>query len=147
MKQSVYVKLVLILAGVIGISVGMGQLFFPVAFEASAGISVAGETNLLSEIRAAGGTLLLAGIVMLFGVFKPSSTDFALSLAMLFYLAYGLSRSYGMVIDGIPSQSMVMVTIVEIVIGLAAYVSYVMRRKGRLFLFGKSKDSPSDSTQ
>lgn len=147
MKQSVYVKFVLILAGIIGISVGIGQLFFPVAFEASAGISVAGETNLLSEIRAAGGTLLLAGTVMLFGAFKPSSTEFALSLAMLFYLAYGLSRSYGMIIDGIPNQTMVMVTVVEIIIGLAAYVSYVIRKKERLSLFGRSKDSPSDSTQ
>ena len=135
MKRSVYVKLVLVLSGVVGISVGIGQLFFPVAFEASAGINVAGETNLLSEIRAAGGTLLLAGIAMLFGVFKPSSTDFALSLAMLFYLAYGLSRSYGMVIDGIPSQTMVMVTVVEIVIGLAAYVGYVIRKKGAAIAF------------
>ena len=129
MKQSVYVKSVLILAGVIGISVGIGQLFFPIAFEASAGINVAGAASLLSEIRAAGGTLLIAGIAMLFGAFKPSLGDFALSLAMLFYLGYGLSRSYGMVMDGLPGQSLVMVTVAEIIIGLAACVGYVIRKK------------------
>ncbi|WP_338813555.1 DUF4345 domain-containing protein [Bernardetia sp. Wsw4-3y2] len=129
MKQSIYLKAILIFAGVIGISVGIGQMFFPIAFEASAGINVEGEVSLLSEIRAAGGTLLIAGIIMFWGAFRHSLSSSALFLAILFYLSYGLSRVYGIIVDGIPNQSLVIVTISEITIGLVAYIVYYRLRK------------------
>ncbi|MDJ1484999.1 DUF4345 domain-containing protein [Cytophagaceae bacterium YF14B1] len=124
MKQSLYVKALLFFAGIIGVAVGIGQLIFPVAFEASTGIDIAGNSSLLSEIRGAGGTLLAAGVVMILGAFMPSLSAKALFIAALFYLCYGLSRVYGMLIDGIPDQGLVLVTIGEIIIGSAVLTAY-----------------------
>ncbi|MDJ1498100.1 DUF4345 domain-containing protein [Cytophagaceae bacterium DM2B3-1] len=124
MKQSIYSKILLFFAGIIGIAVGIGQLIFPVAFEASTGIDIAGNSSLLSEIRGSGGTLLIAGVVMVLGAFKPSLSAYALFIASLFYLCYGLSRIYGMLVDGLPHQGLVVVTICEIVIGIAVLAAY-----------------------
>ena len=56
MKHSFFLRVVLVFSGLIGFSVGLGQLFFPVSFEASAGISLGTDVALLSEIRGAGGS-------------------------------------------------------------------------------------------
>ena len=129
MKQSVFLRAVLVLAGLIGFSVGFGQLFFPVSFEASAGINLGTDTGLLSEIRGAGGSLLLSGILMIYGAFKPSFTSYALLLSAVLYLSYGVSRIYGFVMDGTPNQSFLIVTITELVLGV---ISWVLYRKSKV---------------
>ncbi len=130
MKQTLYLRTLLIVAGITGISVGTGQLFFPVAFEASAGIDLGNDNNLLSEIRAAGGTLLTAGLIILCGAFRVQLARFALLLTMVFFLSYGFSRIYGMFADGMPGQSFIIVTIAEMAIGLgAATLFYYKKRK------------------
>lgn len=109
--------LFLLFSGSIGIIIGTSLLFNPIDFEASADIPIANNINLLSEIRSSGGTLLAAGIVMLWGAFSLKVTQTALIISSLFYLAYGIARSISMVIDGIPSSSLVSVTIAELIIG------------------------------
>lgn len=118
MKKLKVVRIVLFLAAIIAIGVGAGQVFVPVAFEASAGIQVVADSNLLSEMRAAGGALLAAGVVIISGVFISRMTFISIVLSALFYLSYGVSRLLGMVLDGMPGESLVIVTGVEIVVGV-----------------------------
>ena len=50
MKQSLFSRTFLMLAGLIGFSVGIGQLFFPVAFESSSGVDLPGKQKRESVI-------------------------------------------------------------------------------------------------
>lgn len=124
MKQRVFLRAVLVLAGLIGFSVGFGQLFFPISFEASAGIELGTDPGLLSEIRGAGGSLLLSGILMIYGAFRQAAARFALLLSTVLYLSYGVSRIYGFSVDGLPNQSFLIVTITEIVLGVTSWLLY-----------------------
>lgn len=133
MEKSKVVQVVLIISGIIGISIGGALLFAPVAFEASAGINLGEDINLLSEIRANGGALLLGGILILLGTFISKLTHTSLILSSLFYLSYGFSRVLSMIIDGLPHNSLLSATVVEIIIGLLS-----------LFLLIKFRNSQND---
>ncbi len=129
MKQSLSLKAFLVVAGIIGCYVGFGLLFYPVSFEASAGLVLDDNVSLLSELRGIGGTLLLAGILIFSGAFVPWLTSHSLFLTVLIYLAYGLSRVYGMLTDGMPSQAFIGVTVAELAIGLLAIAAYYRFKK------------------
>jgi hypothetical protein len=73
--------------------------------------------NLLNETRAPGGALLGSGIVILAGVFVASLTFTSAVVSVLIYLSYGISRIYSMLVDGMPSDILVGVMVLEIVIG------------------------------
>lgn len=123
------IRVLLVIAGSIGICIGGAQLLIPVTFESFAGINLGENSSLFSEIRAAGGALLIAGIVILSGVFISGMTYISIVLSTLFYLSYGLSRVLSMIIDGIPSESLVIATVAEIIIGIISL--FVLYRFGK----------------
>ena len=130
MKSSIYLKVLLFIAGLIGFSIGVALLFFPIAFEASAGIHLKqNDYSLLSEIRSSGGTLIVFGTVILMGAFKPSLTKISLQTAILLYFAYGFSRLYSIIVDGIPSQTILNAAISEIVIGAICTIFYFKNKE------------------
>ena len=118
MEKSKLVKALLVIAGMSGIAIGGALLFSPIAFEASAGIHLEGNVNMLSEVRAPGGALLAGGILILLGAFISTLTETSVLLASLFYFSYGLSRILSMIMDGVPTTSLVMAAISEIIIGI-----------------------------
>jgi hypothetical protein len=134
MENSKLVKAFLVVSGTIGTAIGGALLFVPVAFEASAGINLGANINLLSEIRAPGGTLLVAGILILLGAFISRMAYTSILLSSLFYLTYGLSRVLGIMIDGVPGESLVIATIAELIIGLISlFVLYNFKKKQHEF--------------
>jgi len=104
-------------------------LFAPVAFEASAGINLGNDVNLLSEMRAPGGAILAAGILILVGAFNASMTFVSILLSTLFYQSYGVARIFSMVVDGMPGASLTGATIVEMVIGGLSLLVMINLRK------------------
>ncbi|WP_028980042.1 DUF4345 domain-containing protein [Sporocytophaga myxococcoides] len=118
MKNLKSVKIFLFAAGLIGMIIGASLLIIPIAFEASAGIRLDNEVNILSEVRAPGGTLMAAGILIASGAFVSGMTYISIVLAALFYLSYGLSRTISIILDGLPTDTLVMATVSEIIIGL-----------------------------
>ncbi len=118
MEKSKLVKALLVVAGLTGIAIGGALLFYPVAFEASAGISLEENINMLSEVRAPGGALLAGGIIILLGAFISNLTYTSVLLSSLFYFSYGFSRILSMIVDGVPTTSLVMATVIEIIIGM-----------------------------
>jgi len=129
MNESKFVKVVLFISGIIGISIGGALLIDPIGFESSSGIILGGDINLLSELRAQGGTLLTAGILIILGAFVSSLTYTSVIISGLFYFSYGISRVMGMAIDGIPHDILVLATIAEIVIGLLSIYIFIKFRK------------------
>lgn len=131
MKKST--SILLFFAGVTGIGVGAAQLFIPVTFEASAGITLGENSSLLSEIRAAGGTLLTAGIVILCGAFSNILRYRSLLFSTVFYLSYGLSRLLSWSLDGPPAVYLQIATAAELILGvLSAIALYQKIRRSRL---------------
>lgn len=113
---------ILCLAGGIAIAIGTLILRSPAAFYASNHIDIAGNINLLSEIRAPAGFLLTSGLVITAGAFVAPLTFTSTLLATLLYLSYGLSRLMGMAIDGVPVESLVQADEIELGLGLICLI-------------------------
>ena len=130
MKNSIVVKTVLILSGLIASGIGGTIVFHPVAFYATYGIELAGNISLFNEIRAPGGALLASGILIMLGAFVDKLTFTSVVVSTLLYLSYGLSRIVSMTIDGMPAEGLVQAAALEIVIGLVC-----------VFVFGKYREN------
>ncbi|GAB1263038.1 DUF4345 domain-containing protein [Aurantivibrio plasticivorans] len=125
-------KGILVVAGVLAIAIGASILLNPIGFHASSGIQLPGDSSLLSEVRAPGGTLMVAGVLMTVGAFVASLQTMATVIGALVYLSYGVSRVLSMFLDGLPSDSLVAATAIELVIGLAC-VGYLALTRRTLY--------------
>ncbi|APZ47383.1 hypothetical protein BW723_14305 [Polaribacter reichenbachii] len=120
MEKKIFIKVLLIISGSIGIWIGYSLLFSPVTFEASAGINLGKDINLLSEIRAPNGLLLVSGIIIILGAFFSKLTIYSIQLSCLIYLSYGLSRIISIIFDGFPSKPLQIALFVELLVGLVS---------------------------
>lgn len=109
----------LVVAGLVATAVGAAEMVTPVSFRAGYGIDMAGNVNLFSETRAAGGGLVAVGAVILLGAVVRSLTPAAALLGALTYGGYGLARVLSMAADGRPDDGLVVATAVELALGLA----------------------------
>ena len=128
-KNSKVLKTILVVAGLVGVMVGLGNIISPVEFNASSGIELGANINLINELKATGGGLFLSSIFILLGVFMERLTFSSTLLATMMYLGYGFSRIASIVIDGVPSDELVQVAVFEIVMGLIALFALVKYRK------------------
>ena len=118
MTNSKFLKIILVISGLIGIIVGAGILLFPVQFNSMSNIDLGGQVNLLNEVRASGGSLLVIGVLIFLGAFISKLTYTSTVVSVLMYLAYGFSRILSIILDGMPVQDLVIVCVFEIIIGL-----------------------------
>jgi Domain of unknown function (DUF4345) len=117
MKTQTLTKIALAVSGVIATGVGVGVLFAPHAFHATAGIMLGEDINLLNEMRSSGGMVLVSGLFILLGAIRAKVAFLALVVSSVLYLSYGLSRLVSLAADGIPSGSMLQILVLELVIG------------------------------
>ena len=110
-------KLVLLLSGLVAIGIAAMILFAPQTFYATYGIELAGNTDLTNELKAPAGALLVAGLLMIVGVFRAHLTAVSLVTATVIYLSYGFSRLLSMSMDGIPHSGLVEAAVFEILLG------------------------------
>ena len=125
-------KLVLLISGMVAIVIAATILFAPEAFYAAYGIELAGDTNLTNELKAPAGVLLVAGLVMLAGVFHAQWTTVSLTAAAAIYLPYGLSRLLSFALDGIPNSALVTAAIFEIAVGAVCLLALIPGRDGHI---------------
>jgi len=123
MKKINLIKLLLFISGIIAILIGTSLLFFPIEFEASAGVTIDANASSLSEVRSSGGLIFASGIIILIGIFKRSLIIISLVISSLLYLAYGFSRIISLVLDGIPHESILIAAIVEIIVGVISILA------------------------
>ena len=112
----------LVIAGLLLLAIGGAILLAPDAFHGSNGITLGGNPNLLSEIRAPGGFLASSGIVILIGAFRSQRRSRAVQLSVLVYGSFGVARLVSMALDGMPSPSIVGATVLEWIVAIIGLV-------------------------
>ena len=100
-------KGLLLASGLIAAAIAAMILFAPNAFYGSYGIEIGANVSLANELKAPAGLLLLAGLLMLVGVFRSEFAILSLATATAVYLSYGLSSISSMAIDGVPHLSLI----------------------------------------
>ena len=128
MKTSKLLKTLLLVSGLLAMTIGAAILINPTAFYALNEIDLGKNIGLLNEIRASGGMLLAAGILISLGVVVARLTFTSIVVATLLYLSYGLSRILGFILDGIPGDGLVHAAILEMVIGVICLWAYTRFR-------------------
>ena len=103
-------------AALLLLAIGGTILLVPHAFYASDGIVLGNDPSLLSEIRAPGGLLAIGGLLVLTGAFRQNLRPIALMLTVLIYGSFGLSRLVSLSLDGMPSNSLLIATAIELVV-------------------------------
>ncbi|MFK7856439.1 MAG: DUF4345 domain-containing protein [Granulosicoccus sp.] len=124
MQFSRFQKIVLGISGFTAFAIGCFILLSPLAFYSGYGISLEQDASLLSELRAPGAGLAAFGVIMLLGLFRKAIAPVSIVVALTVYLAFPIGRIVGMVMDGIPSGSVLGALLVEIVVAcllLAAF--------------------------
>ena len=128
MQLTRFQQITLGIGGVTALAIGAFIMLAPHAFYASYGIALGQDPNLLSELRAPGAGLAALGALMLAGLFRASMTPIALAVALAVYLAFPAGRIIGIVLDGMPSGSVVGALIVELVIAGLLLAAFAPRR-------------------
>ena len=105
-------------AGAIGGLIGGALMFTPRAFLEMSQVFVERDPNLMSEITAPSGVLLISAAYLVFGAIKLRFARQALLIGAVIYGSYGVARLIGMSLHGVPSGSLVAAMIVEIAIAV-----------------------------
>lgn len=106
------------LAGVAAGFIGASILAAPQAFFAGNGVELNADPSLMSEIRAPGGVLLIAGVYLLYQAIVARQLRLALEVGSAVFGAYGLARLLSIVLDGVPSTSLIAATGAELAIAI-----------------------------
>lgn len=108
--------LFLSISGLLLLLIGSSVLLMPHAFYASDGVLLGHNPSLLSEIRASGGMLAGSALVMFAGIVRPTLRSLAMTLSILIYGSFGLSRLLSLTLDGLPSHNLLVATAVELTV-------------------------------
>lgn len=119
----------LLVSGMIATGIAATILLAPTAFYGGYGIDIGANVDLANELKAPAGALLLAGLVMMVGIFKPEFTVSSLATSAAVYLSYGLSRILSIVVDGVPNSALLSATAIEIAIGAICAMDLMRHRK------------------
>ena len=119
----------LLVSGSVAVCISAMIFLAPNAFYAGYGIDIGANVSLVNELKAPAGALLLAGLLMLAGIFKSELTASSLGVAAAVYLSYGLSRFLSMVSDGVPHTGLVSAAALEVAIGAVCAVDLMRQRR------------------
>jgi len=107
---------------------GGWRLVDPIGFYAFSGLALPNDAGLLSEVRGAGGIMLVSGIVVGLGAVRHSWSRTAVVLAAVVFLSLGLSRLLGIALDGSPGAAVIQGMAIELILGglaLFAFFKYL----------------------
>ena len=128
METSKALKALLTSAGLTLVLIGVWINLAPVGFYGANGILVEGNSNLLNELRAPAGLLVVLGSFIFAGAYMPTLTASALLLSSVVYLSYAMTRVLGFMLDGLPSQGLMVAATVEGVLGFLSLWAWYQRR-------------------
>ena len=118
MQLTRFQKIALGISGVTALVIGTLITLVPHTFYASYGIVLGQDPNLLNELRAPGTGLAVLGALMLSGIVRTAMAPIALAVALTVFLAFPVGRIVGIVIDGLPSGSVIGALAFEIIIAV-----------------------------
>lgn len=111
-------KIALAGSGIILSGIGAALMIAPQAFLELSDVIVQRDPGLMSELSAPGGLLLIAGAIMIVGAVKRHFANLGLVVGALVYGSYGFGRITSMVLHGVPSQSLISATFIELAIAI-----------------------------
>jgi hypothetical protein len=96
----------------------------PAGFYTFSGLELPDDAGLLSEVRGAGGIIMVSGLVVGLGAFRHAWSRISVVLAALVFLSLGLARLLGIAIDGSPGAEVLQGMAFELVFGGLALVGF-----------------------
>ena len=124
MQITRFQKITLGISGLTALAIGTLITLTPHAFYASYGITLGQDPNLLNELRAPGAGLAAFGALMLAGIVRAAMAPIALAVALTVFLAFPAGRIVGIVMDGMPSGSVIGALAFEIVIAVLLLAAF-----------------------
>lgn len=108
----------LLVAGAVVASIGLGMVAMPAAFYGSYGIDPHISVDLANELRSPGPWLVMTGLVIGLGAFRPDLRRLSLGTAAIFYLSYVAARGVSIALDGLPGAGLMIAAASELVLGM-----------------------------
>ena len=124
MKKSKGLKAVLIVLAVTLFIFGGWRLVDPIGFYTFSGLDLPDHAGLLSEVRGAGGIIMVSGLVVGLGAFRHAWSRTSVMLAALVFLSLGLGRLLGIAVDGSPGADVLQGMAIELVFGGLALFAF-----------------------
>lgn len=118
-------RALLVLSGGVLLAVGPAVLVQPGGFTSAP--TIGASASLMSELRAPGGLLLVAGGFVLWAGLRAERLCAALALSALLYGTFGVSRLLSVALDGVPSAAILGAAAVELLFGGVALAMLVRR--------------------
>ena len=106
-------RIALGLSGTMLASIGGALLVSPADFLAMSHVFIDSDPGLLSELTAPSGVLIITGVLMVVGALKLRLANLALLTGAIVYGSYGLGRLVSMMLHGLPSESLIIATVIE----------------------------------
>jgi hypothetical protein len=131
-KKSIALKIYLIVSGLLLTIIGGATLIDPVTIKASSGIDLAGNTNLLNDVRATGSLILTIALLTLSGAYSPKLRYTASIASTLLFISLGLGRIVSIINDGMPYEGIVKATGLEMVLGIIGAILFFIFKNNTL---------------
>jgi len=124
MSLSLFEKITLGISGITALSIGVFILAAPHTFYGSYGITLGDDASLLSELRAPAASLAAFGVLMLAGLARSAFIQVAMVAALTVYLAFPAGRLIGLLVDGMPSTSVIGALALELAIAAMCLTAF-----------------------
>ena len=122
-------RLALIGSGAVLGMIGSALMTSPKAFLETSHVFVETDPGLMSELAAPGGLLIVTAALMLIGAIKFNFANLALGVGAVVYGSYGIGRVVSMVFHGLPSQSLILATLIEVSIAVVLGVLWLTAQR------------------
>lgn len=129
MKNSKVVKGILLVFGSMFLIAGAFALFSPMAFTARNGIDISGNISLFNDYRSMGGLLLGSALVILMGAFNQRMAYTSVVVTSVVGTTFSLARVLSIIMDGMPTETLVKATVVEVVLAALAIFAWLRYRE------------------
>ncbi|MPZ74687.1 MAG: DUF4345 domain-containing protein, partial [Nitriliruptorales bacterium] len=96
---------------------GGWRLVDPIGFYTFSGLELSDDAGVLSEVRGAGGIIMVAGLVVGLGAFRQTWSGTSVVLAAVVFLSLGLARLLGIALDGSPGAEVIQGMATELIFG------------------------------
>jgi hypothetical protein len=130
MKKLRGLNISLIVLGLTLVIFGGWRLLNPIGFYTFSGLMLPDVAGLLSEVRGAGGIIMVSGVVVGLGAFRHAWSHTSVVLAAVVFLSLGLARLLGFALDGSPGADVIKGMAIELFFGGLALFAFFKYRDG-----------------
>ena len=96
--------------------IGGALMLSPKAFLETSHVFIDQDPGLMSELAAPSGLLIIASTLLILGAIRVRFANLALSIGAIVYGSYGFGRLISMALHGLPSDSLIVATVIEFVV-------------------------------